>query len=176
MLREQKLITVSSLSPPRTEGTVFMGQLRLACALGRGGRRHVKWEGDGATPIGRWPLRQVFYRADRVRRPRTGLPVAPLRPDFGWCDDPASQLYNRLVHLPFSARHERLWRDDHLYDIIVVVGYNDAPRTLRKGSAIFMHLAQPGYKPTEGCIALKEPHLRRLLMLAGPQTAVQVRD
>ena len=134
----------------------------------------MKREGDGATPVGAWPLREVFYRPDRVARPRTRLPVTPLRRDDGWCDDPADRNYNRRVRLPYPAGHERLWREDHLYDLVVVLGYNDRPRACGKGSAIFMHLATPGFGPTEGCIALRETDLRRLLAAARSRTLVSV--
>ncbi len=134
----------------------------------------MKREGDGATPVGAWPLREVFYRPDRVARPRTRLPVTPLRRDDGWCDDPADRNYNRRVRLPYPAGHERLWREDHLYDLVVVLGYNDRPRACGKGSAIFMHLATRGFGPTEGCIALRETDLRRLLAAARSRTLVSV--
>lgn len=168
------VIKVEARSLADTRGRVALGSLRLPCALGRGGRRALKREGDGATPIGVWPLREVFYRADRVARPRAMLPVTPLRPDYGWCDDPVNCNYNRRIHLPYQASHERLWREDRLYDLIVVLGYNDLPRVRGRGSAIFMHLAAPGFAPTEGCIALDEADLRKLLAAAAPRTAVHV--
>lgn len=174
MLRERKVICVTGLSPSASQGFMRFGPLCFRCALGRSGCRYGKREGDGATPAGEWRLRQVFYRPDRVARPQTLLPVAPLRPNMGWCDDPQSQRYNRLVRLPFPAHHERLWRNDRLYDIIVVLGYNDHPRIRGKGSAIFMHIAKPGYRPTEGCIALSEAHLRRVLAHAARFTSVRV--
>lgn len=133
------------------------------CALGRGGVRIDKREGDGATPAGRFSLRRVLYRADRLPAPATALPVAPLAPTDGWCDDPADPLYNRPVQLPYTARHERLWRADGLYDIIVVVGHNDAPVVPGLGSAIFMHLASADYRPTHGCVALALPDLWGIL-------------
>jgi L,D-peptidoglycan transpeptidase YkuD (ErfK/YbiS/YcfS/YnhG family) len=168
------IIEASSLSSVR--GRVTVGPLRMPCALGRGGRRALKREGDGATPIGHWPLREVFYRADRVARPQTILSVKTLRPDDGWCDDPRDRNYNRRVRLPYAAGHERLWREDRLYDLIVVLGYNDIPRVRGRGSAIFMHMATPGLAPTEGCIALREADLRRLLMFAGRRTAIRFTD
>ncbi len=91
------------------------------------------------------------------------MPVEPLAPDDGWCDDPNHPDYNRMVRLPHPARHETLWRADAVYDIIGVLGWNDAPVVRRAGSAIFLHVARPDLAPTEGCIALKLPDLRRLL-------------
>lgn len=138
------------------------------CALGRSGvtPAHLKREGDGASPLGAWPMRQVFWRPDRLPRPETALPAEPLHPEAGWCDDPASPLYNHPVLLPFAHSHEKLWRDDHVYDLIVVLGYNDAPVEPGKGSAIFLHVAREDYSPTEGCVACALPDLLALLKAA----------
>ncbi len=114
-------------------------------------------------PNRRLPPAQVFYRADRIARPVTSLPLLPIAPTDGWCDDPTSADYNRLVTLPHPARHERLWRDDHVYDLVVVIGYNDEPAHPGAGSAIFMHLQRPDRAPTEGCVALSESDLRTVL-------------
>jgi L,D-peptidoglycan transpeptidase YkuD (ErfK/YbiS/YcfS/YnhG family) len=119
-------------------------------------------------------MRAVLYRADRVVRPVTRLPVSAIHPDDGWCDDPCDRNYNRPVRLPYPASHERLWREDHLYDLVVVLGYNDLPRSKGRGSAIFMHLAAPGFMPTEGCIALREADLRKLLAVAHRGAFVRV--
>jgi L,D-peptidoglycan transpeptidase YkuD (ErfK/YbiS/YcfS/YnhG family) len=140
-----------------------LGGLRLPCALGRSGRRALKREGDGATPIGSFALRELFYRPDRLPHPRTGLPVRVLRVEDGWCDDPSDRNYNRRVRHPYPASAERLWRADHLYDLILVMGYNDRPRLKGRGSAVFMHVAGPGLAATEGCVALRLPDLKRLI-------------
>lgn len=136
---------------------------RVRCALGRGGVRADKREGDGATPVGTFPLRRVLYRADRVAAPATALPVRALRPDDGWCDDPKDPAYNRPIKTPFAARHETLWRDDGLYDVIVELGFNDDPVKPGGGSAIFLHRAAPDYGLTEGCVALALDDLLALL-------------
>lgn len=141
---------------------VFNGQM-FAAVLGRGGVRADKQEGDGATPAALLPLRRVLYRADRIAIPRTDLPREPIAPDDGWCDDPGHPDYNRMVRLPHPARHEALWRGDAVYDLIGVVGWNDAPVQRGRGSAIFLHVARADYAPTEGCIALTEPALRAVL-------------
>ncbi len=135
------------------------------CALGKGGVRdpREKREGDGATPAGLLPLRRVLWRADRVAKPRCAVPAEPIAPEDGWCDDPAHPDYNRRVRLPHPARHERLWREDAVYDILGVLGWNDAPVERGRGSAIFLHLARPDYAPTEGCVALAERDLRAVL-------------
>ena len=147
---------------------------RFPCALGRSGVRAGKQEGDGATPAGRFALRAVYYRPDRRTAPRTGLPLAPLAPDWGWCDDPAHPDYNRRILLPHPARHERLWREDGLYDVLAVIGYNDTPVIEGKGSAIFLHVARPNLAPTEGCVALALGDLLAVLALAGPGDAIAI--
>lgn len=141
---------------------------RLPVAIGRNGITVAKREGDGATPIGTLPVRRVLYRADRVEAPRTRLPVQAIRPEDGWCDDPENPWYNKPVDLPFPARHERLWRDDHVYDLIAVLGWNDAPVVPGRGSAIFLHIARPDFSGTEGCVALAMEDLVRVLADAGP--------
>ncbi|MFC3125356.1 L,D-transpeptidase [Pseudoroseomonas globiformis] len=146
------------------------GRLRLQgrtwrCALGRGGVSPHKEEGDGATPLGLLPLRRVLYRADRGAAPACAVPVEPIAPNDGWCDDPASPAYNTMIRLPHEARHEELWRGDHVYDVIGVLGWNDRPVVRGRGSAIFLHLARPDYPPTEGCIALDGRELRDVLAM-----------
>jgi L,D-peptidoglycan transpeptidase YkuD (ErfK/YbiS/YcfS/YnhG family) len=159
----------------RRRGLLFANGVSFACALGRGGIRRRKREGDGGTPVGQLSLIAVLYRPDRVRRPATSLPVLPIKPDSGWCDDPADPRYNQAVHLPFRAGHERLWRSDHLYDVVVVLDYNlDRPRR-GAGSAIFLHIAAPDYRPTEGCVAISLTAMRRLLSRAGPGTFLDIR-
>ncbi len=145
------------------DGLARWKQHGVRCALGRGGISSDKREGDGATPAGRFALREAFYRADRIERPETRLPLRAIAETDGWCDDPADAAYNRLVGLPYPGRHERLWREDGLYDLVIVVGYNDDPPVAGRGSAIFIHAAAPGYAPTEGCVALE---LGDLLALA----------
>ncbi|MBO0765413.1 MAG: L,D-transpeptidase family protein [Hyphomicrobiaceae bacterium] len=151
------------LSAARPRGFVKLGGLAFACALGRSGRRTRKREGDGATPVGCWRVLAVLYRADRVRRPATRLPVRRIFLRDGWCDAPADRNYNRPVRHPYPASAEHLWRADGLYDLVVVLSHNVRPRVRGAGSAVFMHAARPGYGPTEGCIALKRDHLERLL-------------
>ncbi len=132
-------------------------------SVGRGGRRADKREGDGATPVGLLPLRQVLYRPDRLAAPEAAVPVRALAPDDGWCDAPAHADYNRLIRLPIGASAEALWRDDAIYDIIGVLGWNDAPVTPGLGSAIFLHLARDDHAPTDGCVALARDDLLSVL-------------
>ncbi|MGE0715330.1 MAG: L,D-transpeptidase [Alphaproteobacteria bacterium] len=156
------------------DGFLAAGDERLRCAIGRGGIRADKREGDGATPVGEFALRRLLWRPDRGPQPETALPVTEISPDDGWCDDPGHPDYNRPVRLPHAARHERMWRDDDLYDLVVVIGHNDAPVVPGAGSAVFVHVARPGYAPTEGCVALAAGDLRRLLRRAGPATILRV--
>lgn len=149
---------------------------RFRCAIGHGGVKPAeeKREGDGATPLGRWPLRHLLYRPDRGGPPQTALKVSPIEQTDGWCDDPASKDYNRPVKLPFPFSHEKLWRDDGLYDLLVVLGHNDSPPVPGLGSAIFLHCAGPNLEPTEGCVALPRRDLEEVLELLDPEGAVVV--
>ena len=167
-------LVVRSLSRASRSGWVELGGRLHACALGRSGRRVRKWEGDGATPRGRWRLVAVLYRPDRGRRPATGLPVRPIRPSDGWCDASGDRNYNRAVRLPYPASCERMWRDDRLYDLVVVLDHNTRPRKRRAGSAIFMHVARPDHAPTEGCVALPAPVLARLLARIGRKAVIVI--
>ena len=155
-----------------SDGRARWGARRYRAALGRTGVRADKREGDGASPAGCWAMRRVLYRPDRVAPPRSALPVAPLRPSDGWCDDSGDPRYNRPVTLPCAARHEILWRDDEVYDVIVVLGHNEPPAHADAGSAIFLHVARPGYPPTEGCAALALDAL--LEVLAGAERSSRV--
>lgn len=144
------------------------------CASGKSGIVSGKVEGDGGTPVGTFPLRQVFYRPDRVLPPITTLPVVALQPHMGWCDDPLDPLYNQQIALPYLARHEELWRQDHVYDIILVVGCNDNPVIPGKGSAIFIHLVRENYTPTEGCLAFALEDLQQILQKLTPASQVVI--
>lgn len=152
----------------RAPGHSCQARVQLAhsvrwAAIGRGSVRALKREGDGATPPGRFPVRGILFRADRAPRPSTHLPVRAIGDRDGWSDDPLDRNYNRLIKLPSGRSAESLKRGDDLYDLVLVLGYNDRPRVRGKGSAIFMHLARPGYTPTEGCIALSRRDLYAVL-------------
>ena len=142
------------------------------CAIGRGGFSADKHEGDGATPVGAWPMRRLLWRPDRLARPATALDASPIGPAEGWCDDPADPAYNQPVALPYRASHERLWRRDRVYDLLVVLGYNDERPVPGRGSAIFLHLARRDFPPTEGCVALRRADL--LTVLAGADRSSRV--
>lgn len=162
----------------RSSGVLRWGGRKIRCALGRGGvvPQSSKREGDGGTPIGHWPMRRAFYRPDRLPPPVTGIPLAPITHTLGWGDGPEAEGYNRLVRLPYPASHEKLWREDHVYDLIVVLGYNDDPVVPGKGSAIFLHVAKPDFSPTEGCVAVTREDLIDLLTAVKPGAALVVRQ
>lgn len=147
------------------------------CAIGRGGLSAHKCEGDGTTPLGRFALRELLYRADRLKLPPTQLPSRAIRPTDSWCDIPTHPHYNRLIEVAENdTEHaaEHLWRNDHIYDLIIPIGYNDDPPIAAKGSAVFIHLARPGYPPTAGCIALDRADLLQLLPQLGSATICRI--
>lgn len=146
-----------------SQGLLHYGGRAMPCALGRSGMGANKKEGDGATPVGTWDIIEARYRADRVLRPRTLLPLIQTRKQDGWCDACCDRNYNRAVTLPYPQSAETMWRDDHLYDIVVVLSHNRQPRARGRGSAVFIHLAREGYSPTEGCVALTLHDLKFLL-------------
>jgi L,D-peptidoglycan transpeptidase YkuD (ErfK/YbiS/YcfS/YnhG family) len=130
------------------------GAGKKRAAIGPGGIAIKGGEGDGITPRGSFPVREIFYRADRIAKPATALPLRAIAKTDGWCDAPDDPNYNRLVELPYPASAEAMWREDHLYDLVAVLGYNDDPVVPGKGSAIFLHLARTDYSATHGCVAL----------------------
>ena len=173
-VKRSRPILVRPAPGNRCQARIALSHQVRPAALGRAGIRALKREGDGGTPLGRFPVRQVLYRADRLRRPRTRLPLRAIRDRDGWCDDPADRNYNRPVKLPAERRAESLKRNDHLYDLVLVLGYNDRPRVKGKGSAIFVHLARPGFAPTDGCIALSRHDLTILLAELKPHSTIWI--
>lgn len=144
-------------------GTLEFGPFRWPCALGRSGIRASKREGDGASPRGSFSILIGYYRADKFSRLPTGIDLRRIVRYAGWCDAPGDCNYNRPVGLPYRASAERMWRDDDLYDAVLVLDYNITPRVRGAGSAIFMHIAGPGYTPTEGCVSISKRDMRMLL-------------
>jgi L,D-peptidoglycan transpeptidase YkuD (ErfK/YbiS/YcfS/YnhG family) len=146
----------------------------IPVALGRGGIKANKREGDGGTPRGTFRLRRLWWRADRMTRPMTHLPVRPIRSGDGWCEDPRDRHYNQPIRLKPDHPGDRLKRADHLYDLIIELDHNTRPRIAGRGSAVFVHVARPGFAPTAGCVALKADALRRLIARIGPRTRIVV--
>lgn len=167
-------IIVQTTSFTATTGILIAGALRFDCTLGRAGAVLDKREGDGGTPIGTYPFRQLLYRADRVERPETGLEVEILDAATGWCEDPAHPDYNTKVRLPHPAITDCMMRDDHVYDYTAVIGYNDAPVVPGRGSAIFMHLAREAFTPTAGCVGLRAPDMLEVLKVLDKSSHITI--
>jgi L,D-peptidoglycan transpeptidase YkuD (ErfK/YbiS/YcfS/YnhG family) len=174
--RNAPVLIVRSRPGRPAEGIISTAGLVFPCALGRSGITAFKREGDGATPLARMRPLRVYLRRDR-RRMGVGplrLSAAGIPPRLGWCDAPGDPNYNRPVRLPFRASHEAMRRDDRLYDVCVVLDWNMAERRRGLGSAIFLHIAKPGMKPTEGCIAVPPRTMARLLPLLSGRTRIVV--
>ena len=168
------MITIRPRPNRPQQGILSQDGRSYPCALGRSGLTSAKREGDGATPLITTKPLYGFYRPDRETRPPSALPFHALKTDMGWCDDRTHPSYNQPVSLPFDTSHEALWREDALYDLIVVLDINITRRTRGAGSALFMHVARDGYRPTEGCIALAKRDLRQLLKALTPQTRIRI--
>jgi L,D-peptidoglycan transpeptidase YkuD (ErfK/YbiS/YcfS/YnhG family) len=153
-----------------SRGTLKIGQTIFPCLLGKSGRRFAKREGDSASPKGKWKLEQLYFRPDKMGRPKSKLKTKSLKPSDGWCDAAGHGQYNRFVPLPFKASHENLWRKDRAYDLVATTDHNQRPRKQFGGSAIFLHVIDKGATGTEGCIALSEKHLRQVLSRCGSHT------
>lgn len=157
-----------------SDGKIRVGDRDYPCAIGKGGIRADKTEGDEATPVGTFRLKRVFYRGDKLQRPMTRLPLQELHEDDGWCDDPDDPAYNTLIKRPFDSSHERMWRDDDLYDVVIEISHNDDPPIAGKGSAVFIHIAKPGYAATEGCIALDRSDLLGIIKQVPVGTTITI--
>jgi L,D-peptidoglycan transpeptidase YkuD (ErfK/YbiS/YcfS/YnhG family) len=171
---ERDVLTVQADSGDSSLGWAILGPKRWRCVVGAGGVREDKVEGDAATPAGEFPLRRIYFRNDRLVLPKVRLPARPIGEHDGWCDDPHSPAYNRLVRIPNDSSHEKMWREDGLYDLLVVVGYNDDPPEGEWGSAIFLHIAREDMSPTRGCVAFARADLLELAPLLGPETRLRV--
>jgi len=174
------LIRVRPRPGPRNRGHLYQGWLCanticLPVALGRCGIKANKREGDGGTPRGTFHLKRLWWRPDRLGRPVTRLPVRQIGHHDAWSEDPLDRRYNRPVRRQAGEPGDRLWREDHLYDLIIEIDHNDRPRIAGRGSAVFIHLARPGFAPTAGCIGLEKNRLLRLLERLGPTTRIEIR-
>ena len=175
-MRKSTLQTLFVRSKPgdRTRGWLIAGAQALPVALGRGGIRANKREGDGGTPRGIFRLRRLWWRGDRLVRPPTQLPVHRIGRNDGWCEEPRHRRYNLPIRLPPGHPGDRLWRTDRLYDVLIEIDHNTRPRIAGRGSAVFMHIARPGFAPTAGCVALDADALRRLVGRVGPHTRIVI--
>jgi L,D-peptidoglycan transpeptidase YkuD (ErfK/YbiS/YcfS/YnhG family) len=157
-----------------TKGLMQVGGLVFPCALGRGGITANKREGDGGTPLATMRLLSGYFRRDQFVAGGSCLPMSPISADLGWCEVPDDRNYNRPVKIPYGASHERMKRDDSLYDACLVLDWNIRPRRRGRGSAIFFHLARPGFTPTQGCVAVTAQVMARLLPQLSRQTVLKV--
>jgi L,D-peptidoglycan transpeptidase YkuD (ErfK/YbiS/YcfS/YnhG family) len=168
------MVRISAAAGDRRRGWLSATGQTIPVALGRGGIRANKREGDGGTPKGCFRPRQLWWRADRHPRPRTFLPVRPIGPEDAWCEDPSSRHYNQPVRLDRGRGGDRLRRDDHLYDFIVEIDHNSNPRIAGRGSAVFLHLARENFGPTAGCVSMTQSAMLRLLQRLGPRTRIMI--
>jgi L,D-peptidoglycan transpeptidase YkuD (ErfK/YbiS/YcfS/YnhG family) len=168
------LMRVRSRPGNRSGGILIAGRLAIPVVLGRSGIYANKREGDGATPRGRFRLVRLWWRADRLPRPRSLLPVRRITPDLAWSENPRDRRYNQPFRRSANEPGDRLWREDDLYDLIIELDHNTRPRIAGRGSAIFLHLARPDRSPTAGCVAFGSKDLRRLLTHFGPNTRIDI--
>ena len=172
--RPLSAIRICAAAGDVSRGWLTAGAQIIPVALGRGGIKANKREGDGGTPRGMFRPVRLWWRADRHPRPPTFLPIRAIRPEDAWCEDPASRHYNRPVRLPQDRGGDRLTRDDQLYDFIVEIDHNSAPRINGRGSAVFLHLARDNFGPTAGCVSMTESAMLHLLARLGPETRILI--
>jgi len=172
--RTISIIRVRGRPGDRTRGVLIAGGLAIPVVLGRSGIRANKREGDGATPRGRFRLVRLWWRADRSARPRTILPVRRIEASIAWCEDVGDRRYNRPFRRSANEPGDRLWREDHLYDVVIEIDHNARPRVAGRGSAVFLHLARPDRSPTAGCVALSGRNLLRLCGRLGRKTRILI--
>ena len=144
-------------------GLLKYNNFKFRCAIGKAGIREKKREGDNVTPSGTFKIVKIYYRSDRIKKISSKFRAIKITKNMGWCDDPNSKNYNQLINLPSRWDHEKLFKKNNIYDIILVLNYNMRPVVKNKGSAIFIHVAKKNYQPTRGCIALKKIDLLKLL-------------
>ena len=147
---------------------------KAKCALGKRGIGYKRKEGDLITPKGTYKVKYILYRKDRVKKIQTKIKKIAIRKDMGWCDDPKSKDYNKLIKLPYAYSFEKLFRKENNYDIILILNYNMNPVIKNKGSAIFIHIAKKNYKKTDGCIALKKAHLLKIIKRINKNTTIKI--
>ena len=158
----------------KKSGYLKYKELKFRCALGKAGIKKKTIEGDNITPKGIFKIVKIYYRPDKIKKIKTSIKKIKIRKNMGWCDDPNSRFYNKLINLPTKYSHEKLYRNDNLYDLIVVLSYNTNPIIKNKGSAIFLHIAKNSYRKTKGCIALKKNHLIKIISKIKKNTKIKI--
>ena len=157
----------------KNKDTLLVDDFIFKCSTGKKGLKKSKKEGDKCTPIGLFSLGKIYYRPDRLDRPETNLKIIPIKKNTGWCDDPKSKYYNREISLPSRIKHERLYKKDNSYDLLLVINYNTTKTIPYKGSAIFLHLTS-NYKKTNGCIAVSRKDLYIILKLINKKSKIKI--
>ena len=150
------------------------GNYKVKCAVGKRGINRKKKEGDLSTPKGTFQVKKVYYRHDKVKNLKTCFKKIVIRKNMGWCDDPRSNRYNKLIKYPFKYKSEKLFRADNTYDIILVLNFNMNPIKKDKGSAIFIHVAKRKFNPTKGCVAIEKKELRKLLKTLKKNSKIKI--
>ena len=158
----------------KKSGYLKYKNLKFRCALGKAGVKKKRIEGDNITPRGIFKIIKIYYRPDKIKKIKTSIKKIKIKKNMGWCDDPKSSFYNRQIKLPTKYGHEKLYRNDNLYDLIVVLNYNMKPIIKNKGSAIFLHVAKNSYQETKGCIALKKEHLIKVISKIKKNTRIKI--
>ena len=154
---------------------LLFNKYKVKCAIGKRGLTRFKKEGDGCTPKGTFSFKTLFYRKDRISSIKTNLIKKVIKKNMGWCDDPKSKYYNKLIRLPFEQSNEKLYKKKNIYDILIVINFNIKPVKKNKGSAIFLHIASKNYKPTHGCVAISKKDLKNLLKYIKKDTKLIIR-
>ena len=153
---------------------IYFRDYKAKCAIGKRGITNNKIEGDKCTPRGRFKLKYVFYRKERIKNIRSRLKIIPIKKNFGWCDDIKSKSYNKFIKLPSKFKYEKLFLRENIYDIVVVLNYNLNPVKKNKGSAIFLHVAKKNYSPTLGCVAVSKKDLKYLISIIKKETFLKI--
>ena len=153
---------------------LYFRHYKVKCAIGKRGIDVKKKEGDLITPKGTYKIKRILYRKDRLKKLRSKLKKMIITKKMGWCDDAKSKQYNRLIKLPFNYSHEKIWRNDNIYDIILVLDFNMSPVRKNKGSAIFLHVAKKTFTPTKGCIAIRKKVLKRIVSEINKKTKIVI--
>ena len=155
-------------------GYIKYKNFEFKCALGKNGIKKKIKEGDNITPKGTFKIKTIYYRKDKLKKISTSIKIEKIKKNMGWCDDPRSATYNKLINLPNKYSYERLYRKDNIYDLIIVLNYNMSPVIKNKGSAIFIHVANNNYNPTRGCVALSKIDLLKILNKINKRTKIKI--
>ena len=158
----------------KKSGYLKYKKLKFRCALGKAGIKKKIMEGDNITPKGIFKIIKIYYRPDKIKEIKTLTKKIKIKKNMGWCDDIKSRFYNQQIKLPAKCSHEKLYRNDNLYDLIAVLNYNIDPIIKNKGSAIFLHIAKNSYQETKGCIALKKKHLIEIISKIKKNTRIKI--